>query len=539
MSESISVGNINNPRDFNDKVSAYRRLLESRISLNQSEARAFADKFKRKDAPYVIPLSEMPKYATAQEELADVGIQTQRAIKNARELLPRGNDALTFVQDTLRDNSVVDPLDPLNKLSEVALFNNYFQRFQEYIKGIKVFTPASLRGLWTEFLDSLSEDLLPKSVILNSIFSHLKQIKDATTSKDTVDMINALYTFLNTNRLPEKQYNEINRKLITSPSDNTILDIHDLLLPPKVFSLATPKGAAPPPLGSPPAKMGVPFSDNEFKELAGEPDIDVDDWKAVAEYINNTVPIAGLSKLKARKTFVAKVKAVFDKEPLLVSNAIKFLVDKSKLTKALGVKVKVGQGLKISKKQIIGKGVCLDNYQTESGNREFNKYKYSAFGKFKIHNERLLNNILSIYNLNSCGRPNIKTFQTRIDISDTFKELIKTFLSDEKLNMNLFYKLNDNEKRLCIQLFKYGGFLNTLAEVGLLGDGQFTFNGGDADRRLVERYELVKGQILAGNNNKELLDELVELANRLTDLGYMTRYRLNRIISEIWNLSKS
>jgi len=141
--------------------------------------------------------------------------------------------------------------------------------------------------------------------------------------------------------------------------------------------------------------------------------------------------------------------------------------------------VETGHGL--TKKRIIkGKGLVTKT----SSKRLLNG------GKFQIDMEKLNNNILSIkYTKNNATIPALRPER----ISNDVKALIKDIL-DTHFNHTFFDKLNDTDKRMVKRFVK-------TAKIPI------EINDKD-DEEFQKRFEIIKGEIMSGNDNKDLRNEM-------------------------------
>jgi hypothetical protein len=124
------------------------------------------------------------------------------------------------------------------------------------------------------------------------------------------------------------------------------------------------------------------------------------------------------------------------------------------------------------------------------------------FGKYRISVARLKQNVLSI------------TTQAKSPVSTQLvTEPIKTILLDykdlSKFNINAYNNLKPDEKKIMDHLLKTSGMDDTL---GIrITDSELN--------DLIDRYELLRGQILAGNDAKEVRKEIKTVVLKLVRLG--------------------
>ena len=137
-------------------------------------------------------------------------------------------------------------------------------------------------------------------------------------------------------------------------------------------------------------------------------------------------------------------------------------------------------------------------------------------GKFSIDLEKLKNNILSVVYTSCRGSiPNLK----REHISNDVKNMISDIIQ-EKYNVNLFKKMTDTDKRII------STFIRTLKIKGIDMD--------EFDNEFQERYEILQGEISAGNDNPKIKAELKKYILRGMQEGMIPRAQA---LTQLFNLS--
>lgn len=122
--------------------------------------------------------------------------------------------------------------------------------------------------------------------------------------------------------------------------------------------------------------------------------------------------------------------------------------------------------------------------------------KFKTFGKYIIHMSHLNNdNVLNLKYPSGGGIPSIKPVQ----IDDNFKEFINDVLDTGKMNDRHFKSLTKNEQNHFIMISQSAKILHKL---GLKTPDD------DDNQKEVARFELLKGEYDAGNNNEKMIKEL-------------------------------
>ncbi len=258
---SVVIGSYKNKSDRDAKMNAYKKMLIARQRINQLSESAFKDKSVRGDAPYIPSPVETKLYDTTEEELADLNSQEQKAIQLVKTVLPKRNDAVVWVLQTLNPRGITtDPLSPAGaraNLSNVQLLNKYWGRFQnEDLKGLQNLGSAQLKNLWDEFLEGLSEDLLPKQSVIDSINGLLDTLS-ARLGAPTAE-ITALKAELRNRTFTERQLKTIEKSLLTNLTNDTVRSFVGIAPPLGAVVPAAPPAPPVAPIGAPPKPMGTP-----------------------------------------------------------------------------------------------------------------------------------------------------------------------------------------------------------------------------------------------------------------------------------------
>jgi hypothetical protein len=133
----------------------------------------------------------------------------------------------------------------------------------------------------------------------------------------------------------------------------------------------------------------------------------------------------------------------------------------------------------------IGKGISVEE-----------EPRYKTFGKYVIHNNQLLNDGILNVKYPSLGPvPSIKPAK----ISESYKDFVIDVIENGRPNERLFKNLTQNEKE---------HFEKISRGAGLLGKFKNSVNIEVDDKKDVERFNVLKGEFDAGNNNEKMVKEL-------------------------------
>ena len=143
--------------------------------------------------------------------------------------------------------------------------------------------------------------------------------------------------------------------------------------------------------------------------------------------------------------------------------------------------------------EVIGTGIQLPplriQHRVIKHKQVFNNSKYA------IDTKKLKKNILDLKYVKNANH--VATFQP-IEISNHLKTIIDNIIKDHyNLQTESFDDLNTTEKRILKRLFKFLKIQNTSLET-------------NSNNSVQHNFEVAYGSFLAGNNNKELINELIQ-----------------------------
>ena len=137
---------------------------------------------------------------------------------------------------------------------------------------------------------------------------------------------------------------------------------------------------------------------------------------------------------------------------------------------------------------------------------------YKEFGKFCINMNHLENqDILNIKYKNCLGA--VPSFKPTA-ISDIFRDFIIDLLDTGKPNTRVYNQISDEERKHFQKLASAAGVFKGMGlPVTVIDD----------EEKDVRRWEILRGQVTAGNNNAKLLEELRKLTVRLMNVDRIKR----------------
>jgi hypothetical protein len=164
---------------------------------------------------------------------------------------------------------------------------------------------------------------------------------------------------------------------------------------------------------------------------------------------------------------------------------------------------------RISVKKLIGKGIEVQSQPT-----------YKQFGKYVMHYPHLMNNVFNVKYPSLGSIPAIKPKT----ISDDYKEFVLEVFDTGKVNPRLFSNLDDEEKTHFHKVCKGAGLL----EVFKLKKGET-----DEEKDDLNRFNLLKGSYIAGNNGESVIRELRGLISKFINEGRITKNEGLQMLMEI------
>jgi hypothetical protein len=155
-----------------------------------------------------------------------------------------------------------------------------------------------------------------------------------------------------------------------------------------------------------------------------------------------------------------------------------------------------------------------------AGGIEAKQVNYMQLGKFMINIKQLDNNDLLIKYLSYAPVYKLK----RQKVSDDFKELLLNLFATNEINYELGKKMSITEKELLNDL---------IVRAGLKIDLKFDKKKlQEKISDIVEEFKILQGEILAGNNNSELIDNIKVVIEKLVYHQKLSKEEAMEILEE-------
>jgi hypothetical protein len=149
------------------------------------------------------------------------------------------------------------------------------------------------------------------------------------------------------------------------------------------------------------------------------------------------------------------------------------------------------------------------------------KPTYAQFGKYAIHLPQLHNkNTLNIKYKSLGAIPTLKP----ITISDDFKDFIMETLEKKSVNERALMKLPPHE----ISYFE-----RAVAGAGLLETFKMKRSNTDDEKKDLDRFNILRGELIAGNNSDKLVKELRSLIVKFLNTGRIHKAEGMNLLQEL------
>jgi len=161
-------------------------------------------------------------------------------------------------------------------------------------------------------------------------------------------------------------------------------------------------------------------------------------------------------------------------------------------------------------KKIVGKGIDVEEQPT-----------YRTFGKYVMHIPHLTDkNVLNLKYPSLGSIPSIKP----MTISEDFKDFVIDVMNTGRVNEKQFNSLHPHEQRHFERISKGAGLIDTF---------KLKRSGDDEEKAEVDRFNLLRGNYLGGNNSPDVLKELKGLVVKFINDGRIARNEGLNLLMEL------
>ena len=182
-----------------------------------------------------------------------------------------------------------------------------------------------------------------------------------------------------------------------------------------------------------------------------------------------------------------------------------------------------GSGLKKRRGRPKGSGIAFkDNIDHDKGIQPVKKYH--PFGKYFINSHKLNHgNVLSI---RSKSGTNVREYPSRT-VSPHMANIVKTIVGGGVPSYNDMEKLTNDEKDYLYKISKRAEFADKIS---------IPTPSKDQQEKDIHEFEVCKGEIMAGNDSKELIKKFKLLIIKLSKNGTIPKREANEVMTELLEL---
>lgn len=161
-------------------------------------------------------------------------------------------------------------------------------------------------------------------------------------------------------------------------------------------------------------------------------------------------------------------------------------------------------------KKIVGKGIEVEEQPT-----------YRTFGKYVMHIPHLTDkNVLNLKYPSLGSIPSIKP----MTISDDYKDFIIDVMNTGRVNEKAFNQLHNHEQKHFERITKGAGLIDTF---------KLKRTGDEEEKKEVDRFNLLRGNYLGGNNSADVVKELKGLVVKFINDGRIARNEGLNLLMEL------
>lgn len=176
----------------------------------------------------------------------------------------------------------------------------------------------------------------------------------------------------------------------------------------------------------------------------------------------------------------------------------------------------VGQGLK--KGRMSGKGIKWKNQIIEPTIGHQQEPRYIKFGRFLINTKKLKDDVLSLRRGTGTTLQNLPAYK----MSKPFSKVVKCIAGNGIPDENDYLDLTDDEKRYLHKVSK---------ESDLNSKIKIPTPSKDEDDKDLHLFNVYKGEIIAGNDSKELIGKFKNLMGKMCKKGQIGKKDMDEILS--------
>jgi len=506
---SMLIVNQRHPNDLKKAYQTQDELLKIAIANDANIAKARKD-FKNEEPVFLTLRQSM----SPEELIQDQTLQIQTALSNLLDIGFRDVEAKQIVTRMSEDPDLVYKFnltakaikEDVKKRFDIKIitpsyFFDYLFRYIEELDEASGLMPVANANIKNKF-DALSRSIqdilqiIPKKTDLDQVLDHLSMLvvganRDQRetlleTGRSVRDLIRTLpseadFAQLNLKTQVDKMeiLQQLQNVLDSLPDENNLLQLNGALLTNQLT-----------------LNQKIDVIDDTLGNIS---DTLIDDLKSIRARMESPVPIRIPSREPPSPPTLRQPTRGYSSYGTTGESEEESGMDTARSTP----RTPTGRGIRTKK---IGKGISI-----------LNTPKHLEFGKFVIDKHRLDQQGVLHFKHKSLGNTKFKPFP----VSDDTKELMNDVLSTGKMNHKHFSKLPNNE-----QSYLY----NVIQGAGLLEHFKLKLPNDKEDEN---RFEILKGEYLAGNNSVSLIRELRSLVVKFSNEGKITKRQMTDLLLEI------
>jgi hypothetical protein len=501
MSISINLGSYRNQADKTRKENQYREYLRLQSKVNARSEQAFGEKARNttlgiKPAP--------PQYKSTEEELQDEIAQRELALKNLREIMPR---------------EALQGLRYLPDIGELNLFNTHFADFKTKIAGQNRLTPDYFGQLWERYKEYLaSTNFTGISIPLTQTSLRETLRGQSQAILDELENMNEL------SRRERQQIIHVVENLVQDGNARVIEKLRRAIIEGHIDTVRSFIKGVEPTIQAGFDEMKLRTKNN--KELL---DLVIEKWteatgerptkKMVYQYFGKT----SLESIKKDQLVQYLINDVFHDASRLRPDptptsppAPDFLED------LWGTASTPQERPATGRRRLAPPSSPLTGRGLERGISAPPPERYLRFGKLFIHMPSLKQSKL---NLKYPSLARVVEFPI-VPISKELKTFVRDLVENQRMNLKSYQSLKDSDRKL----------FNKIARRASLDD-HLGIDEEDEDteerERLVERFEILKGEIGAGNDAPQIKQELKRILARFITDGTVSRSQGTQMLIQL------
>lgn len=522
----MALGGFKNKMDMERKISDFQQYLKLEERLNREAEIAFKQAAKNQDLG-IEPTMPSRRYESAEQALQDTAEQKDEALRHLRTIFPYGGDALKAL-------GYLDETTPIGAMgSELAVFNQSWADFSSELKGRRTITPEFFNNLWDRYKLKLAKTQFTGIAIPIDDTAFNQQMREqaqlarqliqqnarnfAFTNQKIQEVQNAIDTAVATRN------QELLNKLVSAIEEGKIETINRLVAESVKSRLFIERELAKQTGGLTtegelltPASAIEDMNKNDLiqylKQISGHKSGKIE-WetakgterKAITK-MNKAELVSAIKYFEAQKPSVeggSPATSVEGGTPATIGRGI----FSKKLMQNKGVG-NVSRKIPFSKRVIIGRGI-----------QKQEELRYQQFGRYVIHLPSLKKQILNIKH--KCIST-IMSLPPR-PISKDIQALVYDILEHGRLTPKIYSSLSREDKQ-------YIDCVLTKAQLdeklGIQMDRQ-------EQREDIKRFELLRGEMMAGNDAEEIRKELKMYLLRFMNDGILPRHKATQLLIEL------